>query len=117
MTELEAAIAAEIDECEYEEVEVSPIDTATICAIHGCDWDDDEAIPCWERRRMTAALSRMWDAAISAAADRLDGLFDSEWDRIEEKEGVVLTEDGRYCDGIAVAEDAVRALLSAGGNQ
>lgn len=119
MSDREAAIAAEIDECDYEEVEVSHMtqwgapDIVTICAIHGCEWDDDETIPCWERRRMTAALRRMWDAAINAAAGATSpmgngGGFTSEY-------------DAAFCDGwdqaMRTADREIRALLSEGGDR
>ena len=76
MTALDDAVKAAMDgECELEVVEIAPRwhgdapDEAIICATHGCDWRDDEPIPCDEHRKVAAAVRAGWAAAIDAATE------------------------------------------------
>lgn len=83
MTALDDAVKAALDgECEFEIVEIAPRwhgdapDEVTICATHGCDWRDDEPIPCDEHRKIGGAVRAGWAAAIDAATTRLDAAAD-----------------------------------------
>lgn len=106
MSDLEAAIAAEM---RLAGCSPSKVDD---CREHPNDgrWSDRDACPI-----VAAAVRAGWDAAINAAADQLDELFHSERDRI--KKPIRETDKAYYLDGITTAEEAVRALLSEGGDR
>lgn len=75
MNKLDDVIQRAMDgeECEMEVVSIAPTvhseapEEAIICATHGCEWRDDEAIPCDEHRKITTAVRIGWDEAIDAA--------------------------------------------------
>lgn len=81
----DAATATVMDgECEVEVAEIAlrwhgdAPDEVTICATHGCDWDDDEPIPCYEHRRIDVAVRAGWLAALADACGELHPKFESQ---------------------------------------